>query len=282
MPLLADINTLEKRVQSIIQKNEGYRSLDNYRQLFTDAVFRGLGDFTAEQLATVDIDELVRNAIMESEVVLAEDLGQEITSDVESILNDTRSFYDDLGVEMPDLAEAVSRTREIRQLTNTFQGNIHSMEEELRQGTIDVMREALGSGTIDRADIRKEILTLTDAKTAHADTNARLVVSGYNRNARNEMRKSADIGHGFYYGDARHSTRAFCRYCIGKVFSMDQINLLNNGQGLDVLLYCGGWNCIHSWLWLEPEWDDDMMKLYNAQRSAVDLREDYVDITVFP
>ena len=46
-------------------------------------------------------------------------------------------------------------------------------------------------------------------------------------------------------------------------------------------IYAGGYNCIHSWLWVEPEWDDDLNKMYIEERSAVEITEDGQDITVF-
>lgn len=42
--------------------------------------------------------------------------------------------------------------------------------------------------------------------------------------------------------------RDFCRERVGKVYTLEQIQAMNNGQGLPVLLYCGGYNCRHSWI----------------------------------
>lgn len=42
--------------------------------------------------------------------------------------------------------------------------------------------------------------------------------------------------------------RAFCKAHIGKVYSLAQIKAMDNGQGLSVQYYCGGYNCRHRWV----------------------------------
>jgi len=35
---------------------------------------------------------------------------------------------------------------------------------------------------------------------------------------------------------------------LGNIYHIDEIEKLDNGQGLDVMTYCGGYNCRHMWL----------------------------------
>jgi len=42
--------------------------------------------------------------------------------------------------------------------------------------------------------------------------------------------------------------RPFCRERVGKVYSIDEIRGMSNGQGLAVEYFCGGWNCRHRWV----------------------------------
>ena len=67
-----------------------------------------------------------------------------------------------------------------------------------------------------------------------------------------------------YFGPKDNVTRPFCEYVLGdvaklpkrvevpvqrasRVYTRDEIDQMSNGQGLDVLTYCGGWNCRHQW-----------------------------------
>ena len=50
-----------------------------------------------------------------------------------------------------------------------------------------------------------------------------------------------------YFGPKDSVNRAFCRERIGKVYSRQDIEAMDNGHGLDVRLHCGGWRCRHHW-----------------------------------
>lgn len=51
-----------------------------------------------------------------------------------------------------------------------------------------------------------------------------------------------------YAGPVDAKMRPFCADQIGKVYTREAIGQLDNGQRLDVLLTCGGWNCRHVWM----------------------------------
>ena len=52
----------------------------------------------------------------------------------------------------------------------------------------------------------------------------------------------------FKYDGALHpNTRNFCRKHLGKIYTLDQIRQLDNGQGLPVETSLGGYNCTHYW-----------------------------------
>lgn len=42
--------------------------------------------------------------------------------------------------------------------------------------------------------------------------------------------------------------RPWCAARVGRIYTLDDIRAMNNGQGLPVLLYCGGYNCRHHWV----------------------------------
>ena len=51
----------------------------------------------------------------------------------------------------------------------------------------------------------------------------------------------------FRYDGPGSGTRDFCGLHKGKIYTIQEILKLNNGQGLPVLIYMGGWNCRHWW-----------------------------------
>lgn len=50
-----------------------------------------------------------------------------------------------------------------------------------------------------------------------------------------------------YIGPSDGKTRPFCKGLLGKAYTSSSMSRLNNGAGLPVREYCGGYNCRHSW-----------------------------------
>lgn len=66
------------------------------------------------------------------------------------------------------------------------------------------------------------------------------------------VRKASEVGitEFMYQGPYDKVTRDFCRGILNKggTFTREEISKLDNGQGLDVMTSCGGYNCRHVWL----------------------------------
>jgi len=60
--------------------------------------------------------------------------------------------------------------------------------------------------------------------------------------------------------------RDFCRKHLGKIYTIEQILKLNNGQGLSVLIYMGGYNCRHRW---EAVYNSDELRNANEDKSEI-------------
>lgn len=72
-------------------------------------------------------------------------------------------------------------------------------------------------------------------------------VAGFNRTV--TFKKANDLGLDkfVYLGPLDKITRPFCRKIVGRVFTTAEIKAMDNGQGLDVMTYGGGYNCRHQW-----------------------------------
>lgn len=281
MSLFNDIETLEERLQQVLEGTERYTSIDNFADAYTEAIIRALGDgFSNEDLSSVDLDKVVREALADSADFIDTGLAAEIERDVNRIVGDTIDFYNEQGIVMPDLVTAIERREDVQRLAEEFTNNMGSMREQLLDKTVDVMTENISKGTISLADMTESILTAADGNLHHARTNARMIVSSYNRIGRDQVRRDAGLEHGYYYGDARKNTRAFCLRCLNQVFSLKQIERMDNGQGLDVKIYCGGWNCIHSWLWMEPDWDPELAERFDPELPVEKLEVGGLDLEV--
>jgi hypothetical protein len=85
---------------------------------------------------------------------------------------------------------------------------------------------------------RSEGRQLTEVKTS---------ISQYGRSITAAAAAAADLDHYLYTGPLDGVTRGFCKALVDKVVTSEQMRKLNNGQGLNVMTSCGGYNCRHTW-----------------------------------
>jgi len=69
----------------------------------------------------------------------------------------------------------------------------------------------------------------------------------------------------FYVGPVDSKIRAFCLDHVGKVFTRDRIDQMDNGQLPNVFLTGGGYNCRHMWRRVSPL-DFDLLNLVNTDQ----------------
>lgn len=258
MSIFTDIESLEKKLQAELTATGNYSSVDDFVREYTDSILDGLSGLSPEQLKAADLESIVEQALDNARDSINVDLAGQIQTSTNTVLTDTKDFYTGLGLSLPNLSDAVQRTNDAKTVTNLFKRGMSTMREELFNGTIETLESEIAQGLINRADMEELIFQYADGQAHYARTNAKMIVSTYNRIGRDQVRESADLKHGFYYGDARENTRPFCLSHIGNVYTLEQIETMDNGMLSPVKIYAGGWNCIHSWLWVDPEWDEEL------------------------
>lgn len=94
--------------------------------------------------------------------------------------------------------------------------------------------------------------------TAYAEQFAGDSMMQFNRDV--TTMKAADIGldHFIYYGDVIRTTREFCEERVGNIYTLAEIESWDelewDGKSGPPLTHCGGYNCRHSWVAVDPEW----------------------------
>lgn len=82
----------------------------------------------------------------------------------------------------------------------------------------------------------------------HAGTYARTAHFAASREMKAQQADDLGVENFLYVGPNDSKTRSFCSERVGKVFTRKQIEAMDNGQGLSVRTYGGGWNCRHDWV----------------------------------
>lgn len=134
-------------------------------------------------------------------------------------------------------------------------GRFYKMSEQHRQELADTLtRHVLGRG-------RPENLTREFAqRTGRARNQATQIVRDstiqFSRAVNYESSKKDGFKYYEYFGPKDSITRPFCSPLLGRVFSEEEIDAMDNGQtGVGtVMIACGGFNCRHRWRAVDESW----------------------------
>jgi len=150
-----------------------------------------------------------------------------------------------------ELVEALA-TFDFEQLSNEIDLTV----DELRS---IAMRKVMGSEDV---DLSEDIDGLSDRASRYGETTLRTALAGMNRSM--TLSKSEELGLELfvYLGPDDDITRPFCEARVGQVFTRQEIDEWDNGQGLDAAIYCGGYNCRHQ---LSPISEEDAKREYGYQ-----------------
>lgn len=110
-----------------------------------------------------------------------------------------------------------------------------------------VVRSVISGQEPSIKDLKDE---LGNKLASQVQTELRTSLMGFSRAV--TIQKSKELGFNLfiYVGPNDKITREFCSEILSRnppIYSVDDINQLDNGQGLDVFTNCGGYNCRHQW-----------------------------------
>lgn len=117
-------------------------------------------------------------------------------------------------------------------------------QEVINVRVVDAVKKAI------KQDLTtKELTDLVEKAVSggryQADTIANTALQGYSAANRIDMEREAGVKFWKYSGVPPE--RHFCQEHLGKEYSYEEIQAMDNGHGLPVLYYAGGWNCPHYW-----------------------------------
>jgi hypothetical protein len=95
-------------------------------------------------------------------------------------------------------------------------------------------------------DLLDDLATSIDVEMSEARTLYDTTVNVFGRQVEAMKSKPEDVF--AYMGPADVKLRPFCRERVGKVFTREQIEAMDNGQMPNVFLSGGGYSCRHSWI----------------------------------
>ncbi|MEL7169315.1 MAG: hypothetical protein AAGN64_08195 [Bacteroidota bacterium] len=260
MSILADIDALETFVADILKRqSERGRPDDALRDAAVDAIialFEERG-YSAEDLDDPDVQAEIAAALAEVWPEWTDALRAEIVEHVGQIVERTQAFYADQGLDL-DLRQAARRSQLTAAITEQLEQGLQSVRETLAKATVTKTREMLLAGVVSTDELARRIEQEAGASTRTARVQAAAAVTGYNQAHRNIVAERAGLEYWVYWGTLQVNSRAFCRIHLKNVFPTTRIEQMKNGMLEPVRVFKGGYNCRHSWLPVNPEWDAEL------------------------
>jgi hypothetical protein len=122
--------------------------------------------------------------------------------------------------------------------------------------------------------IQERLARLGRTEERHYGTVQNTIRLGITRQGAIEQALANGVSY-FRYSGASTGARPFCRERIGKVYSIEEIRAMDNGQGLPVEFFCGGYNCRHRWVAVAP----GILKVEQGAKLTQDEQEAFEIIT---
>lgn len=89
-----------------------------------------------------------------------------------------------------------------------------------------------------------------------ADGYVNTQLAGFDNTASKTLADLAGLEVAIYFGSISSNTREFCKELLrsNRSWTENEIREMDNGQGLPVIRYCGGYRCQHEWVWVDKNW----------------------------
>lgn len=114
--------------------------------------------------------------------------------------------------------------------------------------TRSVLMSTVLGGNTDALDAITE--DLSDKAIANIETELNTMTQGFSRAVTADVGEQLGFSSWEYIGPDDNITRPFCAEVLGAqnaTYSTEEIAAMDNGQGLDVMTFGGGYNCRHQW-----------------------------------
>jgi len=258
--ILAELDDMEQEVQNLLSgvENAIDPATSEYEQAVVQAVLNVLDEYELQDLSEADLFTIIDDALATLTPQLQRDVQSRVAEQLQGMVDATQSFYAARGLEPSGVAESVRRSNEAQQLGRVINEGMNRIDDDLKEDTVDVLIDAVSTGTLDAESIGERISKRAGVAAGAAQTQARTSLNAYNQLYRNELAQQAQLSHFLYYGSLMTNSRSFCRLHAGSIYDEDQIAEMDNGMLNPVRVFKGGYNCRHSWVPVDPAWDEEL------------------------
>ena len=125
--------------------------------------------------------------------------------------------------------------------------SIKGLVKSIPKRVIDVIQKGK-NGELSKEDVLQKLRTANNVEAQYLNTVYDTVSKSLSRSQTFLDAEKAEIQRFKYAGRTGGNIRKFCADHVGKIYTLQEMQELDNGQGLPVQFFCGGYNCTHRWL----------------------------------
>lgn len=159
-------------------------------------------------------------------------------------------FVRKFGIDEANQEEITGRIAPIIATAEAQSRNFRSnVMDAVTRGMADAARKGLEG---DYRAYAREALRPAIKELHHIEAEVNTAGAALDRAGSIESARMAGIEWFRYVGPATNP-RKFCAFHVGNIYHISEIEAMNNGQGLSVLYYMGGYHCRHQWVAVDEE-----------------------------
>lgn len=191
-----------------------------------------VNDALKNQLPFAEVQEQIR--LLFRRAGLAEALLADVT-------NQARQQYTWIADRTPAPEDRAATTAILTTTANQFA----TASGGIQKSVVDIVARGFAKN-LTRSEIANLLEHELGKAAATSRTIAQTATSAFGR--ANVFHQASDAGVTKFKYSGPGADRQFCRANLGRIYTLQDLRKLQNGQGLPVEYYCGGYNCRHRWL----------------------------------
>lgn len=271
MTISEKLNQLLERDQEKIERwfRQNLQASRRYKKAFVRQWLGSLSEFRLSEdgrfiLPTMPnvqkLDGMVRNIRYEMELAGLQDYTDELIKSMDKRIRTANTLWNQLKFEpakieqirdMPVVLEHIQNVR-----NSVIRGSV-AQEQELYGKLLEYnysMTER--SEPVDFSELKETLISKAGILPKYAGTIANTELFAMNRTIRKEQGQKAGLEYAKYYGALDSVTRPFCRANVGRIETWEYWRSIRNDTNPQPpAIYGGGYNCRHSLIPMNPEWD---------------------------
>lgn len=210
-----------------------------------DYLYRNVKNSTSDQ----KLEDLFKIAMQRLKVPVS------ASKDIKKDLIDTQDkiaiVWDDYFTDVIKAGEVITFSdNDYERLVATYSVDFGELDSKLKEGVGSEFKKAVRS-EYGYNQLRSKLVK-RDIGDFHSSTLANTAVAQFDNAYMVENSLQAGVQKFLYDGTIKSNTRVFCLKHFHKIYTLEQLRKLDNGQGLPVLYSLGGYNCTH---FLTPVFD---------------------------